>query len=60
MPLTVTDIVKSGGTLTGVTSVPLPKEMIQALMTAYNPSLVLDPSAPAVFVVKFSLKFTQK
>jgi hypothetical protein len=58
--LTVTDVVKSGSTLTGVTSVPLPKEMIQALMTAYSPSLVLDPSAPAVFNVKFSLKFTKK
>jgi hypothetical protein len=56
--LTVTDVVKSGSTLTGLTSVPLPKAMVQALLTPY--SLVLDPSAPAVFIVKFSLKFTQK
>lgn len=58
--LTVTDVVKSGGILTGITSVPLPKAMIAATLAAINPALTLDPSAPDVFVVKFSLKFTQK
>jgi hypothetical protein len=58
--LTVTDVVKSGGVLTGKTSVPLPKAIIAALLTAYNPNLTLDASAPDIFVVKFTLKFTQK
>jgi hypothetical protein len=58
--LTVTDVVKSGSILTGKTSVPLPKAMIAAVLTAFNPDLVLDPSAPEVFIVKFSLEFTQK
>jgi hypothetical protein len=58
--LAVTDVVKSGGVLTGETSVPLPEAMVQAIMTAINPALVLDASAPDIFVVKFSLKFTQK
>ena len=58
--LTVTDVEKSGGILTGITSVPLPKAMIESLIKAYNPDLSLDASAPAIFVVKFSLKFTQK
>lgn len=58
--LTVSDVVKSNGILTGKTTVPLPKEMIAAMMTAINPSLTLDPSAPAIFPITFSLKFTQK
>ena len=58
--LTVSDVVKSGGILTGNTSVPLPKAMIGAMLAAFDPDLTLDPSAPAVFVVKFSIKFTQK
>ena len=58
--LTVTDVVKSNGILTGKTSVPLPKALIAAAITAINPALTLDPSAPDIFVVKFSLKFTQK
>jgi len=58
--LTVSDVVKSGGLLTGKTSVPLPKEMIAAMMTAINPAFTLDLSAPAVFLITFSLKFTQK
>jgi hypothetical protein len=58
--LTVTDVNKSGNLLTGITSVPLPKEMIAAMMAEINPILTLDPSAPDIFVVKFSLKFTQK
>jgi hypothetical protein len=58
--LTVSDVVKSGGILTGNTSVPLPKAMIEAMLAAFNPDLILDASAPPVFVVKFTLKFTQK
>ena len=58
--LTVSDVVKSGGLLTGQTTVPLPKEMIAAMMTAINPAFTLEPSAPAVFLITFSLKFTQK
>lgn len=58
--LPVTEVQKSGGILTGKTIVPLPKEMIAAVMAAINPALTLDPSAPPVFVVKISLKFTQK
>ena len=58
--LTVTDVMKSNGILTGITSAPLPKAFIAAAITAINPALTLDPSAPDIFVVKFSLKFTQK
>jgi len=58
--LSVTDVVKSGGILTGNTSVPLPKAMLAAALMAINPAFTLDPSAPDIFVVKFSLKFTQK
>jgi hypothetical protein len=58
--LTVTDVEKSSGILTGLTSVPLPKAMIAGLLTAINPALTLDASAPDIFLVKFSLKFTEK
>jgi hypothetical protein len=58
--LTVTDVVKSGSSLTGKTTVPLPKAMIAGLLAAINPDLVLDPAAPEIFIVKFSLVFTQK
>lgn len=58
--LTVTDVVKSGGILTGKTTVPLPKAMIAAVLAAINPDLVLDPAAPEIFIVKFTLEFTQK
>jgi|PlaIllAssembly_1097288.scaffolds.fasta_scaffold80667_2 hypothetical protein len=58
--LTVTNVMKSNGILTGITSAPLPKAFIAAALTAINPDLTLDPSAPDIFVVKFSLKFTQK
>lgn len=58
--LQVTQVAKSGGVLSGKTSVPLPKAMVEAMIKTISPTLTLDPSAPAVFVVKFSLKFTQK
>jgi hypothetical protein len=54
--LQVTDVVKSGSVLSGKTSVPIPKAMVEAMVKAIS----LDASAPAVFIVKFSLKFTQK
>lgn len=56
LALSVTEVVKSGTTLTGKTSVPLPKAFVAALIDP----MVLDPSAPAIFLVKFSLKLTQK
>ncbi len=58
--LTVTDVAKSNGILTGETTVPIPKEMIAAMMAAINPSLVLDPSAQDIYLITFTLKFTQK
>jgi hypothetical protein len=58
--LSVTNVMKSNGILTGVTSAPLPKEFIAAALAEINPSLTLDSSAPDIFVVKFTLKFTQK
>jgi len=58
--LTVTDVVKSGDILTGNASVPLPKAFVSAILAANNPPLTLDDSAPAIFLVKISLEFTQK
>ena len=54
--LTVTNVVLSGTTLTGSTSVPLPKEFISAMIAP----MTLDASAPAIYLVKISLKFTKK
>ncbi len=54
--LTVTNVIKNGTTLTGTTTVPLPKEFIAAIIAP----LTLDDSSPALFLVKISLKFTQK
>jgi hypothetical protein len=58
--LTVSDVVKSSGVLTGKTTVPIPKAMIAAMMAAINSNLVLDPSAPEIYLITFTLKFTQK
>jgi hypothetical protein len=58
--LTVSDVVKSSGILTGKTTVPIPKAMIAAMMAAINSNLVLDPSAPDIYLITFTLKFTQK
>ena len=58
--LAVTEVVKSGTILTGNTTVPLPKAMVAAIITAINPALTLDATAPDIFLVKISLKFTQK
>jgi hypothetical protein len=58
--LPVTDVVINGNMLSGETSVPLPKLMVQAILTAINPALILDPSAPDIFVIKISLSFIKK
>jgi hypothetical protein len=58
--LQVTDVTKSGGILNGKTSVPLPKALVGAMITALNPDWTLDADAPDIFIVKFSLKLTQK
>jgi hypothetical protein len=58
--LQVTEVAKSGGVLSGKTSVPLPKAIIESLIKAVNPALTLDASASAIYMVKFSVKFTQK
>ncbi|HUX94209.1 MAG TPA: hypothetical protein VMV47_00640 [Bacteroidales bacterium] len=54
--LTVTDVNKTGNILTGKTSVPMPKEFIAAIVAP----MTLDDSAPSIYVIKISLKFTQK
>jgi hypothetical protein len=54
--LTVTDIVKSATGISGKTSVPLPKEMIAAML----PGLTLDPSTPAVINAVFTISFEKK
>jgi hypothetical protein len=56
--LTVTDIVKDAGKLTGRTIVPLPKEMIASMIASMQ--LTLSPSAPAIFMVTISIEFTKK
>ncbi|MCJ7446572.1 MAG: hypothetical protein MUO72_02660 [Bacteroidales bacterium] len=56
--LTVTDIVKVTGGLTGITSVPLPKAMIAGMIASMQ--LTLSPSAPDIFMVKISIEFTKK
>ena len=58
--LSVSDVALNGDILTGITNVPLPKIMIQAILTAINPNLILDPSAPDIFVIKISLSFIKK
>ena len=54
--LTVSDIVKSATGMSGKTSVPLPKEMIAAML----PGLTLDPSTPAVINAVFTIDFEKK
>jgi len=56
LALSVTEVSKSGTVLSGKTSVPLPKAYIAAVIAP----LTLDPSAQAIYVVKFSLQLTQK
>jgi hypothetical protein len=54
--LTVTDIVKTATGMTGKTSVPLPKEMIAAMLQG----LTLDPSTPSVINAVFTISFEKK
>jgi hypothetical protein len=54
--LTVGDIVKNETGMRGKTSVPLPKEMIAAMLQG----LTLDPSTPAVINVVFYIDFEKK
>ncbi len=56
LTLTVTDIVKSASGLTGKTTVPLPKAMVEALITP----LTLDASTPIAVPVSFSIEFSKK
>jgi len=56
--LTVTDIVKDASGLTGITSVPLPKEVISDMIAALQ--LTLSPSAPDVFIIKISIELMEK
>jgi hypothetical protein len=54
--LSVTDVKIVGNILSGKASIPMPKEFLAPLLAPFT----LDPSAPAVYLVKISLKFTQK
>jgi len=54
--LTVTDIEKDETGLRGKTAVPLPKEMISAMISP----LTLDPSTPAVILVSFFIDFEKQ
>lgn len=54
--LTVTNVMKTGNILTGNATIPIPKEFIAPMLAP----LTLTDSAPAIFIVKISLKFTQK
>jgi len=56
IPLTVTEVVKSGTILTGNTTVPFPKAFIAAIIAPAT----LEDSALPIYYVKISLKFTQK
>ncbi len=56
--LTVTNVVEISGGLTGLTSVPLPKEMISAMIAPLQ--LTLSPTAPDVFIAVFSIEFIRK
>jgi len=56
--LTVTEIVITGGNLTGKASVPLPKPMVAALVAPMQ--LTLTDAAPVIFVAKFSIEFQKK
>ncbi|MBW6501327.1 MAG: hypothetical protein K0B05_08040 [Bacteroidales bacterium] len=56
--LTVTDVVEISGGLSGVTSVPLPKEMISNMIAPMT--LTLSPTAPDIFIAVFSIEFIRK
>lgn len=54
--LNVTDIVQANNTLSGKTSVPLPKEMVAEMVKP----LVLAASAPPIFMFTFTIEFVKK
>jgi hypothetical protein len=54
--LNVTDIVQANNTLSGKTSVPLPKEMVAEMIKP----LSLAASAPPVFMLTFTIEFIKK
>ena len=54
--LTITNIVTDASSITGVTTVPLPKAMIAFSLPE---GVTLDTTAPDFFVVTFSIKFTK-
>ena len=54
--LNVTNIIQSNNTMTGKTTVPLPKEMISGMIAP----LTLSSSAQAVYMVTFTLEFVKK
>jgi hypothetical protein len=56
--LTVTDIVTDQAGITGKTSVPLPKAMIAGMIAPLQ--LTLSPTAPDIFIAKFSVEFIRK
>lgn len=54
--LTVTDIVVAGANMSGFTSVPLPQDMVAALVAPAT----LAPGNPPIFMVSFSLTFVKQ
>jgi hypothetical protein len=58
--LTVNNIEENESGMRGKTSVPLPKEMIQAMISAAYPGVTLDPSTPAVLMAVFYIDFEKK
>lgn len=55
--LTLTDIVVSGSNMSGLTSVPLPADMVEALLPA---GVTLASGNPPIFMVSFSLTFVKQ
>lgn len=62
--LNVTDITVAGSKMSGKTSVPLPKEMIAALVAqmgaGFGVTLTLSNNNPDIFMVNFSIVFEKK
>lgn len=62
--LNVTDITIDGSNLSGKTGVPLPKEMIAALVAqmgaTFGVTLTLSDNNPDIFMVNFSILFVKK
>ena len=62
--LNVTDIAVAGSNLSGKTSVPLPKDMIAALVAqmgaGFGVTLTLSDNNPDIFMVNFSIVFEKK